>query len=529
MSFQTLVVFHYHLLAGGVRSSLRNGLLALGRTGSARKWLIRLLVGRAAGIESFAAELKSVGFAVEPVVDRRLDYAEQVWPDVASFRRQSLQLARWLLSQAVGDTVFWLHNPTLGKNPLVTAAWVEAAKLAEAEQAAYRFLYHIHDFAECGRIENLRRLRGLGATGGISECYPATGNVGYATLNQADGERLVLAGVPRQRVFRLPNVVTHIAAAEPQQSSTGRIGRGIAAFARKEGYHFVEKRPWWVLPIRLIRRKNVLEALLVAALAKEPPQLLVTLDATSAQERPYAEAVKALVKRERHPLVIGFGAELVGTAFDLPALLAAAATVVTTSLLEGFGFAFLDAAMNGGSLMGRDVPDVTSDFKAAGFPDKGLYRQFLVPLSKADGARLQSLAAQLTGNLKALGMSSSQVLDAFEQQLMECYGRDRVDFGMLDLATQTKVLSQLRHPARVREWQDLNPHLPRCVVFPADIASRLLTHFGPAAYAEKFLGCLRRLGELEGRAWGEGVDLGSRVLEQFLSPLHQRPLLGGWS
>ena len=50
-----------------------------------------------------------------------------------------------------------------------------------------------------------------------------------------------------------------------------------------------------------------MEALLLAAIATEPPQLLVTLDANSEPERPYAEAVKNLFRKQGHAAVVGFG------------------------------------------------------------------------------------------------------------------------------------------------------------------------------------------------------------------------------
>jgi len=525
----TLVVFHYHLLPGGVRSALAGGLKALCQRRPFDGWLLRLLAGRPTGVPSFVEELEGAGLRAEAEVDARLDYRDGPWPDERAFREESLELARWLLSRAQGSTLFWVHNPTLGKSPLVTAAWLEAARMAQALDAPHRFLYHIHDFVECGRMENLLRLRQCWPDGGLAEIYPATSNVGYATLNRADGQRLVRAGIPPERVFYLPNAVTGRSGPEPEAVPRKVMASSIGDFSRKEGYRFHRERPWWVLPVRLIRRKNVLEAVLLAALEEGPVQLLLTLDANSPGERPYAEAVKALVKKDRHPMVVGFGRQLVGKAFSMHDLLTSASAVATTSLLEGFGFAFVDGPMHGAPLAGRDLPDVTRDFHEAGFPAEGLYERLTVPLPRDHARRLQALASRLTEALRKRDMASSQALDRFREALKGGYEGDRVDFGLLDLPAQTSVLSRLGDPAFVQELRRLNPGVPRRVAFPGDFVSRVLERFGPERYAERLQRCFSALLEETEAPWRGSAEIANVLLEEFLTPSHQRPLLGGWS
>jgi hypothetical protein len=535
MPTRTLVVFHYHLLHGGVRSSIMRGLLALGRSGRLDGWRIRLLVGSKAGVNEFendltAAKIPFVG--IDAVVDGRLHYHDEDWPDEGSFHRESTELAHWLLAQGEGEALFWIHNAALGKNPLVTSAWYEAVKSAERANAPFRFLYHIHDFVECGRLENLMRLRSCWRTGGITDYYPQGPSVGYAVLSRADRLRLVSAGIPEERVYYLPNVVNppsveiHEAAGR-----SSKITDALSRYAVKEGYLFEKEKPWWVLPIRLIRRKNVLEALLLAAIAAEPPQLLLTLDANSAQERPYAEAVKSMVKGQRLPMVIGFGHELVGTSFSLSELLHSARTVVTTSLLEGFGFAFLDPAMHGVAVTGRDLPEVTRDYHAAGFPQNALYSRFRVPVPAEERERLIQMSRRLIDHLAQRSGICADSLQAFGEELVGCYRQAAVDFGMLDLPAQSILVRQVRQPGFLQEITDLNPEACQSpIAFAGDFRANIMGHFGPAAFAEKFHHCMDTLfATSSGSApRNANINISGSILQQFLTPAHQRPLLGGW-
>jgi hypothetical protein len=521
----SLVIVHYHLLPGGVCSALRNSLVALSRSGWLSQRSVKILTGRTTGIDRFRTFLDQQGLKTQIEVDSRLDYSEGVWPGRDAFWREASRLASWFLQQGRGDSLFWAHNPTLGKNGLVTAALMKAAQQALASGMAHQFLYHIHDFAECGRLWNLRHLRTSWGDGGLDDFYPPFENVSYGVLNQADSRRLTQAGIPGERVFVLPNAVPF--PRTEKRKSKDIIGKDLQIYARDRDYRFEYGRPWWTLPIRLIRRKNVVEALFLAAMAEDSPQLLITLDANSEPERPYAEAVKELFRKEKHAAVVGFGHELVGSAFSFDDLLLASDVVVSTSLLEGFGFTFLEGANRGRPLVGRNLAEVTSDFVDAGFPSTALYDEFLVPIdgqTRKEMIRKGQRFAQEQGKL--LGLNHVTV-DRFSEEVEAIFSSTTIDFGFLELSQQIHLAGLLRGGDLLGELKLLNSKAAEPAEFPPDFCERVEEHFGLEAHATKlaatFEGIFARENQEE-----KVTNVSDRLLDLFFHPRFHRPLIGGW-
>ena len=521
----TLAIIHYHLLPGGVCSAIKNSVLALSQSGWFAHRTLRVLTGRKDGVAEFAEYLNRLDIQVEFEVDARLDYSDRVWSEPDDFWNDASALATWLLRQGRGTSLFWTHNPTLGKNALLTAGLMLAGQQAETADSPHRFLYHIHDFAECGRLWNLMNLRRCWGSGGLEDFYPVANTVGYAVLNSADSLKLARAGIPKNRIFYLPNAVASTRA--EKKISKESIAVELQRYARNRGYRFEPERQWWTLPIRLIRRKNVVEALLLAATADHPPQLLVTLDANSEPERPYAEAVKDLFRRQNHAAVVGFGHELVGNAFGFDDLLLASDAVVTTSLLEGFGFTFLEGANRGIPLVGRNLNELTSDFAEAGFPGDSLYEQFLVPIDRETRAEMITKGrqfAQQQGQL--LGLTNSTI-DRFADEVRTIFSDDAVDFGFLELKQQLGLIDYLREKAFLEELQSINPTAATPAIFPHDFTERVEEQFGLQAQATKFAAAVEGLfSQTFQKASTEKIS--NRLLDLYFLPRFHRPLIGGW-
>ena len=62
-----------------------------------------------------------------------------------------------------------------------------------------------------------------------------------------------------------------------------------------------------------------------------------------------------------------------------PAWIHASPHFVTTSIAEGFGLTFLEAIVFGRPLLGRDLPEITTDFRSQGINLQSLYSGLLVP------------------------------------------------------------------------------------------------------------------------------------------------------
>lgn len=522
-----LIVFHYHLLRGGVRSALERSLAALHRRGWFQQRRLQLVVGRGDGVRSFIRWARDLQIPVTATIEPALDYRDEPWPDQVSFQAEADRIGSWFVSLADGPSLFWIHNAPLGKNPLVTESWKRAAEISRRRRLPHRFLYHIHDFAECGRLQNLLRLRRCRPHGGVRDSYPTGANVAYAVLNEADQHRLLRAGVAEERLFRIPNVISRPTADPSLRTRKRDLAGSLRPFADQHGYSFHPERPWWVLPIRLIRRKNVLESVLLGLMVEQPPQLLLTLDANSRQERPYAEAVKTLVRNKRLPVVIGFGLELVGSAFPLPRLLAASAAVVTTSLLEGFGFSFLDGPMQGRPLAGRNLKDVTRDFEPAGLPTDRLYEALPVPVPEHHRRRLLERGRDFATRTGTALQLPPAAVKRFHDELQDVYGDQAVDFGFLDLAAQEEVLVRCTDPGYLQEVRRLNPGIPEMIELDASCSEQILRRFGPDAHAETLAGCMQALFDL-GPNSQSSPPIGDRLLQEFFRPQTQRPLYGGW-
>lgn len=520
-----LVIVHYHLLPGGVCSALKNSLVALGQSGWLSQRSVKILTGRTTGIDEFRTFLDQRGLKAQIEVDSRLDYSERVWPDRDAFWQEASRLANWFLQQVRGNSLFWAHNPTLGKNALVTAGLMKAAQQAVVSGVAHQFLYHIHDFAECGRLWNLTHLRTCWGDGGLDDFYPLFKSVSYGVLNKADSRRLAQAGIPRERIFILPNAVPFVRSGK--RKSKESIGKDLQVYARKKGYQFEYGRPWWTLPIRLIRRKNVVEALLLAAMAEDSPQLLITLDANSEPERPYAEAVKELFRKEKHAAVVGFGHELVGSAFSFDDLLLASDVVVSTSLLEGFGFTFLEGANRGRPLVGRNLNDVTSDFVDAGFPATALYDEFLVPI---DGQTRKEMIGKgqrfAQEQRRLLGLNHSTV-DRFSEEVEAIFSNTAVDFGFLELRQQIHLAGLLRGGDLLGELKLLNSKAVEPAEFPPDFSERVEERFGLESHAAKLTTTFERIFDRENQE-EKITNVSDRLLDLYFHPRFHRPLIGGW-
>ena len=310
-----VAVVHYHLRKGGVTRVIASALEALdGRIGGA-------VVLSSTQPEERLAQPSAV--VPEPA------YTGEASAGAARRRRDALRAAA--IRALGGPPDLWhIHNHCLGKN----VNFPEALKgLLEDGTPA---LLQIHDFAEDGRPGNYRAqavpfeegvFRGRAAT-----LYPDAPQIGYAVLNGRDGAILRRAGLQSGRLFNLPNPVT----ANPLQATAAR-GAG---------------RPLVLYPTRAIRRKNLGELLLMAAVF---PQY--RFGTTLAPKNPeWASVHDGWVQVARETgLDVGFAlGERPGASFE--GLLGEAAAVVTTSVGEGFGLAFLEPWLFGRPLCGRDLP-----------------------------------------------------------------------------------------------------------------------------------------------------------------------------
>jgi len=318
-----------------------------------------------------------------------------------------------------------VHNHSLGKNLAVPGA--VAALLRQGQ----RLLLQPHDFAEDGRPTLYRRLLNRSAegdTGRLSALlYPLSGHVHYAVLNDRDRGFLATAGIPNDHLHLLPNAVS--------------IPQSVAP-----SHPFGERR-LWLYPTRAIRRKNLGEFLLWASLAEEHDLFATTQAPQNPVEQARYQRWAALARELNLPLEFEVGNRV----DDFAALLAAAHALVTTSVAEGFGLAFLEPWLVDRPLAGRNLPEITRDFAAAGIDLGELYQRLDVPLEWIDTGRLREAMTQaLTAVMSDYGRDSGP--DHLERLWDAVRNGDGIDFGRLDEVAQEEVIRKLTSDRGARSF-----------------------------------------------------------------------------
>ncbi|MFP4281665.1 MAG: hypothetical protein ACLFU2_03480, partial [Opitutales bacterium] len=315
-----------------------------------------------------------------------------------------------------GEPDVWhIHNHSLGKN-----VHLPGALRLLAEEGA-RLLLQLHDFAEDGRPENYRRLQAAYPERRTfaHSLYPASPAVHYAVLNGRDEAALRTAGVPDGRRHLLPNPVAVPALTD--DAPPPELPPGTERLI--------------LYPTRAIRRKNLGELLLHAALSPAGTLFATTLRPENPEWRAIHGRWEALAGEWMLPVAFGLGETC---AFD--ALMHRADALITTSVAEGFGLAFLEPALFDKPLVGRDLPEITGDFAAWGVRLGALYERLPVALTAAEEGALRKQVAEGLERL-AVAYARPCAPDALERALDAM--RDPAghwDFGRLDEALQASVI-----------------------------------------------------------------------------------------
>lgn len=440
-----VAIVHYHLRSGGVSRVIEHAVASL--------------AGHDARAVVLAGEKPTDGAVPHERIRvvGGIDYATGTEaPDPGLLARRMEEAAREALGGA--PDVWHFHNHSMGKNCALTRA---VSILAER---GGRMLLQLHDFPEDGRphlfkglVEHLGggRLEALGPL-----MYPQAPHIHYATINGRDGRLLEHAGVARERLHLLPNAVTlNGGAREPWDP-------------RPAGERLV------LYPVRAIRRKNVGELLLWAALAEPGERFAVTLAPKSPGDRVAYERWMAFARARRLPVEFEVGMR---TRVPFEERLGSAWLAASTSVAEGFGLTFLEPWLVNRPVMGRRIADITRDFEEAGVDLSMMYDRLLVPLDWVGEDRLRDRIREVYARMLATYGREPAAGDA-DRALAAARSADRVDFGRLDEDMQAAVIE------RVRANPGLRSELEPSALCRADAA---------AAAMERNAETVRRLYSLE--------------------------------
>ncbi|MGY8690162.1 MAG: hypothetical protein ACKVHP_20800 [Verrucomicrobiales bacterium] len=220
-----LAILHYHLRPGGVTTVIEHAVAGMEAVGTADIVVL--------SSESYTGDkLANVQLVPELAYHKDADAGS---PESLA---DSLERAARLGLDGELPDVWHCHNHSLGKNVHLPDA------LAILIRRGYRCLLEIHDFAEDGRPDEYVVLSKSHVA------YPAIPSVHYGTINTRDRDFLIKAGLPESQVHDLPDpvIIKQRAKRRPRKKNA---------------------RPLLLYPTRGIRRKNMGETVLLAALCEK--------------------------------------------------------------------------------------------------------------------------------------------------------------------------------------------------------------------------------------------------------------------
>ena len=390
-----VAIVHYHLEPGGVTRVIENTVHAFSRLPNSPN--VAVLSGR----EYKGKVLESVG-TVEG-----LDYSTRKDSPDPSILRERLETAA---QKVLGKTpdLWHIHNHSLGKNPALPHT------LKQLAENGHPLLLHIHDFAEDGRPENYLALEGT------HHClYPLGSRIGYALLNERDLGFIKDAFGCNQLVRLLPNSIARPPPADHQNVSKGNIPKNLNLY-----------------PVRAVRRKNLGELALLAASYPER-HFANSLGPTNPAFKKTYDRWEYFSEAKKLPLTFGLN-QKIGLPFHQ--LVNASQTLITTSVAEGFGMGFLEPWTFGKSVIGRNLPEVTSDFSGMGVDLSHLYHRIELPTNLLkDQSILESLIpASLENLFKAYRIELPP--DSYSKARKAIEHNGQLDFGRLNEDIQEEMI-----------------------------------------------------------------------------------------
>lgn len=376
-----LVVIHYHWRPGGVRQVVESTLaefaaeLAADPPACVGVESMTLAAGHPPPA-SWARQIQTVLAGRVPVrwvADPWLAYASE-WPGPPASARSAVAGAVDRLLRGLPPArVVLLENPAVGRHPVLASAVAAAC-----EATGTRLVCRHHDFFFDGRWERWPDFRACGTTSlhdAIEATIPVGNGITHLTVSARDA--VWLAGF--RPVAFCPNHVAHADPPDAVECARGREWLRAAAGGAARV---------WLCPARILRRKNLAEAAIVARLLDPEASMVVTGGVSSPAESRYAAALSvANASRGTYrgnALHLGALAAAESSATGcprLPVLMAVAEGVALASLFEGFGLPVLEAAGLSRRVVARRAacPDETAP---AGVT---LYDDLRVPWSLAGG------------------------------------------------------------------------------------------------------------------------------------------------
>ncbi|MDT8298455.1 MAG: glycosyltransferase family 1 protein [Spirochaetaceae bacterium] len=469
-----IALFHYHLKPGGVTDVVIYSSRAI-LTGFKNLTELRLVTGESEGTELVMSRIRE-GFDRDTADKLRLDILEELAYVEDGNAPDMTKLSQRLEARYDEETLWWVHNYHLGKNPSFTGALMAVATAGRRDM-----LLHIHDFPECGRPENLAKLDA------VMEIppYPTGSRIRYAVINERDRRILADSGL-KDSVTLLPNPVplTPNAPSDPETLRTA-----LTELCASDNPGYIPGAPNLLYPVRAIRRKNVLEAALLVRLMEEPVNLILTLPGISAQERGYSELVE---KAFRDGLIQGVWCP--GSTGDqrleYPKLASSCDAVISTSVQEGFGYLFLNALHWRKPLLSRYLDILDGVLDLFGDYPRRFWADFRVPSTQELADKTQEAYLKKIRTLETTLPDKS--IKSTISSVSKLAAGGGIDISYLSVEDQLAALESARDDDQWREEaRNLNRELLDSIektlkARPPDMDRIIESQFGSGAFNRAF-------------------------------------------
>lgn len=332
------------------------------------------------------------------------------------------------------------HNLNLCKNLSLSSAFTELS----LEYRHFSFFSVMHDFAEEGRIELLNIIYEL-ENAGIpvrDELYHKNGLVNLVVPGNNAFSILERCGF---KTIQLTNPVFCPKSKKTVEKDTAR--RYLQTYAEKMGMSFNFDKPVFTYPVRIIPRKNILEAIALVTVLN-PGNLLTGTYGGSVRSRSVYNYACLLVKEFKLPVIFNIfkvikeiwkdsdPVEIVYTISD---------SVVSTSVIEGFGYALYEPWFYDCMITGR-IP------QGGGYPPfigtSSFYSRFPIP---GDWISIKLLREKYS-----VKYSKYYTKQHFSDFLDSVIIDGTVDFGLLDEEMQFEVVKNVLKDEKMKStWRQL--------------------------------------------------------------------------
>jgi glycosyltransferase involved in cell wall biosynthesis len=425
-----LLIVHHHFRPGGVRRviELATPHLVAHWPGHIRE--VVLAAGEApdpAWLRGFRQRLQ--GTPVKVFIQPAFGYVSELSLDAKSLQHRVADGLLGLLRETrPADCLIWAHNLGLGRN-----LYLARELTFSCHCCGYPLIMHHHDWWFENRWHHFTAMRDPGfrkLDAVASAVLAGSPNICHVAINQADAAVLKkhfpgLAGW-------LPNPI------ETVTPPPARVQAARTWLHQQLG----ETAPVWLLPGRLLRRKNIAEALLLARWLRPGAWLVTTGGVSSAEEQTYADTLTAAVQTHGWRLRLGIMQGDESHKPSVPELLAASEAVVLTSLQEGFGLPYLEAAALRRPLVARTLPNIAPDLAKFGFKFPQSYQEVQVDPALFDWHAERERQKWLLVEWKSLMPRAAAKLVGKPAVLAVGEVPCPVPFSRLTLTAQLEVLAQ---------------------------------------------------------------------------------------